>query len=87
MNADWVLFHLHEAREELTRMISQMESGDQSEEEFAIAITHLYNHLNTAWNSRHEPPERTTESSQRDFYAWRAFPRDIQMGREPGPAA
>lgn len=80
MNADWVLFHLREAQEELTRTIAQLDAVDQCEVKFEVALAHLYNHLNTAWNSRNESPERTAASSELDFYTWRSFPHDIQMG-------
>jgi hypothetical protein len=82
MNKDWILFHLREAREELTRTIAQLESDpDYGEIEFEIAMAHMYNHLNTGWNSRGVDEERTAKSSGEDFYAWRAFPTDIPLGR------
>ena len=67
MNKDWIAFHLRE--------------GLFEETEFEIAMAHLYNHLNTAWNSRNADDERTAKCSDEDFFAWRAFPADIQMGR------
>jgi hypothetical protein len=82
MNKDWILFHLREGLEELTRTIAAIESNPAYDEiEFEIAMAHLYNHLNTAWNSRQVDRERTERCSEKDFYAWRAFPSDIPMGR------
>ena len=82
MNKDWVLFHLREAHEELTRTITAIETHPQFDEVvFEIAMGHLYNHLNTAWNSRNVDDERAAKCSDEDFYAWRAFPSDISMGR------
>ena len=47
--------------------------------EFGIAMKHMYNHLNTAWNSRNADPHDTATCSDEDFDAWRAFPADISM--------
>ncbi len=82
MNKDWIAFHLREGLDELTRTIAAIEERrDFEESEFEIAMAHLYNHLNTAWNSRNADDERTARCSDEDFFAWRAFPADIQMGR------
>lgn len=81
MNKDWILSHLREGLEELARTIAAIEAEpDYDEIEFEIAMAHLYNHLNTAWNTRKVDPERIAECSDEDFYAWRAFPSDISMG-------
>jgi hypothetical protein len=81
MNTNWISFHLREALEELTRTITAVENVPEYDEaRFKVAIEHLYNHLNTAWNSRNADAKATTECSDDDFYAWRAFPSDISMG-------
>jgi len=80
MNKDWIRFHLREALDELTQTITKLESGpDYSEIDLQIAMEHLYNHLNTAWNSRDVDPDRAARCSEEDFYAWRDFPSDISM--------
>lgn len=80
MNKDWILFHLREGLEELSRTIAVIEAQTYYDEiEFEIAMAHLYNHLNTAWNSRKVDPERAAKCSDEDFYTWRAFPSDIPM--------
>ena len=82
MNKCLILSHLREAHEELTRTIARIESEAAVDEiEFEIAVAHAYNHLNTAWNARAVSDERMAASSEDDFYAWRAFPSDISMGR------
>lgn len=82
MNKNWISFHLREALEELTRTIAAIETEPQYDEvEFGTAMGHLYNHLNTAWNSRNVDAKRTAECSDEDFYEWRAFPSDISMRR------
>lgn len=82
MNKGWILFHLREAQEELTRTIAELDATENVDEiEFEIAIAHMYNHLNTAWNARAETDEKIAAQSDNDFYRWRAFPTDIPMGR------
>ena len=82
MNTGWILFHLREAEEELARTIAALEAkADYEEIEFEIAMGHIYNHLNTAWNSRRAESERIAQCSEQDFYAWRAFPSDMPMGQ------
>jgi hypothetical protein len=80
MDKDWVLSHLREAHEELTRTIARLKAEpDPDEIELQIAVTHMYHHLNTAWNSRNMDAERIAKCSEQDFYAWRAFPSDISL--------
>jgi hypothetical protein len=82
MNKGWILFHLHEAHEDLTRTIAKMDAApDIDGIEFEIAIAHIYNHLNTAWNSRDVNDERIAAQSEEDFFSWRAYPTDISIGR------
>ncbi len=59
MNRDWVLSQLREAQEELNRTIGEMEADPEYDVgELMVAMQHLYDHLNTAWNSRDEGPAR-----------------------------
>ena len=48
--------------------------------EFFVAVSHAYHHLNTAWNAREEPPAKVEECTEGDFYRWRRFPTDIDLG-------
>ena len=79
LNRPWILFHLHEALEELQGTIAEIERDDYTSSEFAIAMQHLYHHLNTAWNSRAADDERTAEGNGRDFDSWRQFPTDLLL--------
>jgi hypothetical protein len=82
MNKAWILSHLREAHEELTQTIARIDAAsDVDEIEFEISLAHMYNHLNTAWNSRAENDQRISAMSEEDFYTWRAFPSDISMAR------
>src|SRR5262245_16463815 len=82
MNKQWVSCHLREACDELQRTIAEIESvEDYSEGEFQVAITHVYHHLNTAWNSRNVNDQEFGEvPSEEDFLRHRRFPADIDMG-------
>src|SRR5207245_9495991 len=77
MNKDHVLFHLQEAREELDRTIRDLrENPGYDYGEFVVAMTHLYHHVNTAWNARDVSHERAETCSEDDFRQWRQFPTD-----------
>lgn len=53
LNKEWILTHLKEAKEELDRTIDKIENDEEyCEEEFKIAMDHIYTHLNVAWNER-----------------------------------
>lgn len=82
MNKQWILGHLREAQQELADMIARLESDPQyGEIEFEVAIAHHYHHVNTAWNSRNADDQTTATCSEDEFYAWRSFPTDIDVGR------
>jgi len=78
MNRDWVLFHLTEAHEELTRTIQELcETPDYGSGELFAAMSHLYHHLNTAWNARDAAEDQVQHVSDADFKRWSAFPNDL----------
>jgi len=53
VNREWVLFHLGEAQDEITKTIAEIQTTpDYDSGEFWVAMQHLYHHCNTAWNSR-----------------------------------
>lgn len=80
MNKDYILFHLREAAEALDRSIREIE-GDPEYEfgNFLVEITHLYHHVNTAWNARDASQEQAELCSEDDFRQWRQFPADIDL--------
>jgi hypothetical protein len=80
MNRDAVLFHLREAKEELDRTITELASDrSYAYGTFQVAMSHLYHHLNTAWNGRDASAERHTACAQSDFDTWRKFPSDADL--------
>ena len=81
MNREHTLFHLREAAEELETTIRDMSADSEYEYgELFVAMPPLYHHLNTAWNARDESPERVAAASDADFFRWRQFPPEIQLG-------
>ena len=70
LNREWILAHLREAKEELDRTIDNIETdAEYCEEEFKIAMDHIYTHLNIAWNERNAKIVGNAN-------AW-LFPKDI----------
>jgi len=73
MNKSAITFHLKEAQEELNQTIYELETvEDYDFGEFVVAMSHLYHHLNTAWNGRNASDEEHRSCSA--FEKWRAFP-------------
>ena len=80
MNRDWVLFHLTEAQEELTRTIQEIrDTPDYGIGEFLPAMQHLYHHLNTAWNARDASEAEASKVTDQNFKRWSSFPADLVM--------
>jgi hypothetical protein len=80
MNKVWILSHLRESCEELTRIIARIDAApDVDDIEFEISLRHVYSHLNTAWNSRAVGDHDIAFFSDEDSVAWRAFPADLPM--------
>ena len=80
MTKDYVLWNLQEAAEELSRTIQSLRGdADYGDPELGVAMSHLYHHLNTAWNARHATRAQVEECSAEHFSAWRQFPSDVDM--------
>ena len=75
MNKPYILFNLREALQELQSTISEIEaSPDYDYGEYVVAMSHLYHHINTAWNARDASEAEANECSEENFYKWRKFP-------------
>jgi hypothetical protein len=84
MTRNWIVYHLQEVADELQRTIRDLGNEAYSDEEFEVAVTHAYSHLNTAWNSRNVDDAGTASLTNEDFFRWRAFPPDIDLGPVSG---
>jgi hypothetical protein len=83
MNRDAILFHLREAKEELDRTIGEIEQkSDYDFGEYVVAMSHLFHHLNTAWNGRDMSEEEFGECSEENFEKWRKFPESADLHLE-----
>jgi len=84
MNKDFMLFNLREASEEILRIIHEVESDPEyGYGDYVVGMTHLYHHINTAWNARGVPEDRARQCSEQDFFRWRQFPsiEEIYLGQ------
>ncbi len=80
MNLGYIQYNLKQAREELDAMINGIKkNADYEEGEYVVAMTHLYHHINTAWNARDVSKERSDNCSEEDFKTWRRFPKEDEL--------
>jgi hypothetical protein len=78
MNRDWVLVHLREAQDELTRTINAIAaSPEYNYGEFFPAMQHVYHHLNTAWNSRDASESGLANQTNVTYKRWCSMPADF----------
>ena len=83
MNKQWVIWNLKEAKKELDGTIAELESDfEYDSPELSVALSHLYHHLNTAWNARDASEEAVDECSVENFAKWRQLPDDILLETE-----
>ena len=83
MNRDFILFNLKEARDQLLETIAEIESDpDYGYGNYVADMTHLYHHVNTAWNARDVSELQAGQCTEKDSYEWRQFPRvdEIYLG-------
>ena len=80
MNKADTLFHLSEGLEELQKTIEKLRNlPDYSEHDFRASMSHLYHHLNTAWNARNVSHEAFRDCADSDFNCWRKFPKEDSL--------
>ena len=73
---EWALLGrgLHEAREHLDSLIRDMESPEFDEVSFGCQLSHIYAHLNQAWNGR----AKTGQWAEADYNTFRQYPCDLR---------
>ena len=75
----YVAWNLEEASEQLGRIVAGMApDAEVDEADLRIALAHVYDHLNTAWNSRNATADETAQPSRAQFDQWRRFPKDLE---------
>jgi hypothetical protein len=80
MNKPYILHNLKEGLEQLTELIKELETdSDYEYGDYIVDMSHLYHHINTAWNARDSTKIESEECSNENFRIWRRFPTDIEM--------
>jgi hypothetical protein len=75
LNRDWILSNLKIANEQMTEIIKEIETNsDFNDGDFIGPISHLYQHINTVWNSRYESESAVMECTQEDHDKWGKLP-------------
>ena len=83
MNKEWIAFHLDEAAEQLRETVNRLSSeADYSFGDFQVEISHVYHHINTAWNARDASPDAVANHTDADYDAWQQMPPadELMMG-------
>ena len=72
---EWALLgtSLSEAREHLGTLLKDMDSPDFDEVSFGCQLSHVYSHLNRAWNGR----DRRGPMTDADYERFIHYPRDL----------
>lgn len=79
MHHDHALFNLVEAKEALEQLIAEMQSDPEYDYgNYLVDMTHIYWHLNAAWNGR-DFDLLTTELTDAMAESFRQFPTDLEL--------
>lgn len=80
MNRQYILYNLGDAKTKIVETISKMETDDEYEYgDFVIDMSHLYHHVNIAWNARDATDEAVDACSQANFDRWRKMPSNSEL--------
>ena len=78
MNKRVILFHLAEASEQLRTLVENIKNDPEYEiGTYTAEMSHLYHHLNTAWNGRGCTDEEHRTATK--FDEWRKFPDNSEL--------
>jgi hypothetical protein len=84
MNKQHVIFQLQEAEEQLQETLKNIQEDSEYEYgDFLVEMSHLYHHINTAWNSRESTEEDLNLCSEDNFNKWRKMPSNQELLLEP----
>ena len=80
MNKSYVLYNLREAQEQLSQTIEALESDqDYDVGDFLPDMSHLYHHVNTAWNAQDATEDSVEQCIEEDFNRWRSMPQGEEL--------
>ena len=75
MNKQHIRFHLQEASDAILALLSELDSDPEYEYgNYVVDVSHLYHHINTAWNGRDATEDEVVECSAENFQKWRTLP-------------
>jgi len=83
MNKSAIRAHLKEAAEQLAATLRVLDGKGYGEEALRVEISHVYHHVNSAWNGRKCTAKQYRECSDKDFSRWRKFPKLSEIYLEP----
>jgi len=76
VNWSLLLYELSDAHEALGNLRNEMNNGGKIDKvEFRIQLSHIYRHLNTAWNSRN----RESVATDAEHASEALFPNDLNL--------
>ena len=80
MNRDFVLFHLREVAEEMSRTVREIESDPEyGAGQLLVAMQHTYHHLNSAWNGREIAELKALNINDSAWNRLGGFPPDFPL--------
>ena len=80
MNRDFVLFNLREASEALINLIGNIESDkDYDFGDYVVEMSHLYHHINFAWNAKDASEAEARECSEENHEKWGQLPNQDEL--------
>jgi len=80
LNRESISFQLREAQEAIATLLEDLadpEEQDYDEERFTIDMTHIYHHINSAFNTRFAREDYYETMTQEEFDQNERFPTDI----------
>jgi|GEM_PF-1905280 len=80
LNKAIILYNLKDVMEQLERTIKDLEKNKKYElKEYWIEMSHIYHHLNVAWNARYAPLKKYKKISDKDFNKWAKYPTELPL--------
>ena len=84
MNRKSIILNLEEALEQLSETPASIKGGETvTEDDFRVAVEHMYHHINFARNTRNTADHDLDNLTTENFYRWRVFPQDIDLAESP----
>ncbi len=81
-NKNTITSHIKIAIDALTELTQKVQDEYYSIEEFKEDISHSYLHINFAYNIKEETKFDEDNLSEKDFFKWIPFPKDIDFEKE-----